>query len=199
MRGKIDAYDLINSGFANDLEECAEIYWLIGNAMGENDESLAKFRDRIKLNHIAVADLTNSSVTPYTQEIPVTAKETMLNRLHAQIYEDYGALDVHTISEDATNDHIDAAYQPMDEEADDFEYQIIKCVRGLLSIIGIDDMPLFNRNRISNQKERTEMVMLAANYLDDATVLKKLPFVTSDEVDSILMAKDETDQDMLEE
>lgn len=199
MRGKIDAYDLINSGFANDLEECAEIYWLIGNAMGENDESLAKFRDRIKLNHIAVADLTNSSVTPYTQEIPVTAKETMLNRLHAQIYEDYGALDVHTISADATNDHIDAAYQPMDEEADDFEYQIIKCVRGLLSIIGIDDMPLFNRNRISNQKERTEMVMLAANYLDDATVLKKLPFVTSDEVDSILMAKDGTDQDMLEE
>jgi aspartate carbamoyltransferase regulatory subunit len=190
MRGKIDAYDLINSGFANDLQECAEIYWLIGNAMGETDETLAKFRDRIKLNHIAVADVTNSSVTPYTQEIPVTAKETMLNRLHDQLYSDYGALDVHTISAGTTNDHIDAAYQPVDEEADDFEYQIIECVRGILALIGEDDVPVFNRNRISNQKERTEMVMLAAQYLDDKTIINKLPFITPDEVDSILLNRE---------
>jgi len=193
MRGKIDAYDLINSGFANDLQECAEIYWLIGNAMGETDETLAKFRDRIKLNHIAVADTMNSSVTPYTQDIPVTAKETMLNRLHDQLYSDYGALDVHTISAGTTNDHIDAAYQPMDEEADDFEYQIIECVRGILALIGEDDVPVFNRNRISNQKERTEMVLLGANYMDDETILRKLPFITPDEVETILKRKATTD------
>ena len=187
MRPKIDAYDLVKSGFANDLEECAEIYWIVGNAMGENDESLAKFRDRIKLNHIAVVDTNNSSVTPYTQEIPVTARESLLISLRQQIYEDYGGLDVHMVAAGATNDHIDAAYQPLDEEADDFEYQIIKAIRGLLSIIGVDDVPLFNRNRVSNQMERTNMVMLAAQYLDNETVLKKLPFITPDEIDGILI------------
>ena len=199
MRAKIDAYDLVKSGFANDLEECAEIYWIVSNAMGMNDQDLAKFRDRIKLNHIAVVDTENSPVTPYTQDIPVAARESLLKSLREQIYEDYGGLDVHTIAAGATNDHIDAAYQSVDEEADDFEYQAIECIRGILNIIGIDDMPLFNRNRISNQLERTNMVLMAAQYLDNETILKKLPFITPDEIDSILMNNDKDDQDMIEE
>ena len=190
MKSKIDAYDLIKSGFANDVEECAEIYWIISNAMGMNDQDLAKFRDRIKLNKIAVADTTNTPVTPYTQEIPVNAKETILKSLREQIYEDYGGLDVHTVAAGDTNDHIDAAYQPMDEEADDFEYQVIECVQGILDILGIEDVPVFNRNRISNQKEQTEMLMLVADKLDDETILKKLPFISVDEVESILAKKD---------
>ena len=190
MRSKIDAYDLVKSGFANDLQDCAEIYWIIGNAMGEDDASLARFRDRIKLNHIAAMDTENSNITPYTQEIPSAARTALIDSIRAQIYEDYGGLDVHTIAAGATNDHIDAAYQPMDEEADDFEYQIIKAVRGILSIIGIDDMPIFKRNRISNSKEQVEMVMLTANYLDDETILNKLPFLTVDEVDNVLKARD---------
>lgn len=189
MRAKIDAFDLIKSHFANDLEECAEIFWIVSNAMGMTDADLAKFRDRIKLNHIAVVDTENSPVTPYTQEIPVTARESLLNSLRDQIYEDYGALDVHTVSADSTNDHIDMAYQCVDEEADDFEYQVIKCIRGILGILGIDDMPIFKRNRVSNQKEKTETVMLAANYLDDETILKNLPFITVDEVQDILARK----------
>jgi hypothetical protein len=169
----------------------------VENALGETDESLARFRDRIKLNHIAVIDAQNSAVKPYTQEIPVTARESLLDSLRTQIYEDYCALDVHTVAAGATNDHIDAAYQPMDEEADDFEYQVIQCIRGILSILGIDDVPLFNRNRVSNQKERTDMVLLAANYLDEETILKKLPFITPDEIDGILMSKEQQDQDFV--
>ena len=198
MRAKIDAYDLIKSGFANDLEECAEIYWIVSNAMGMTDEDLSKFRDRIKLNHIAVADTANSPVTPYTQQFPTAAKETLLKLLKEQIYEDYGALDVHSVAAGSTNDHLEAAYQPMDEEADDFEYQVIKCIRGILAIIGIDDMPLFSRNRISNQKERTDMVMVAAQYLDDETVLQKLPFITPDEIDGILQRRDFNNQEAFE-
>jgi len=189
MRGKIDIYDLINSGFANDVNECAEIYWIINNAMGMTDSDVAKFRDRIKFQHVAVADMDNSPVTAHSQEIPVTAKETLLNRTRSQLYEDYGGLDVHTIAAGATNDHVDAAYQPMDEEADDFEYQIIQAVQGILALLGIDDVPVFHRNRISNKTEQTQMVLMAANYLDDETILKKLPFITPDEVPNILEAR----------
>ena len=121
MRAKIDAYDLVKSGFANDLEECQEIFWIIGNALGETDETLTKFRDRLKLQHMAVMDTDNSSITPYRMEVPVTARKELLDSLHNQLYDDYGALDVHTISSGTTNDHIDASYQPVDEEADDFE------------------------------------------------------------------------------
>ena len=197
MRAKIDAYDLIKSGFADTLMDCAEIYWIVSNAMGMSDEDLAKLRDRIKLHHIAVVDTTNTPVTPYTQEIPVEARQTLLNSLKDQIYADYGALDVTSLSggDSKTATEIEAAYQPMDEEADDFEYQVIKAIDGILKILNIEDVPLFNRNRVSNQKERTEMVMLAANYLDDETILKKLPFITPDEIDGILVRKDKTDQE----
>ena len=190
MRDKLDAYDLIQSGFANDLQECAEIYWIVGNAMGMTDSDLAKFRDRLKLNHIAVADTDNSSVAPYTQEIPYAARKEFLESIRASIFEDFGALDVHTISAGQTNDHIDAAYQPLDEEADDFEYQIIKAVRQMLALIGIDDTPQFKRNKISNQKDQTEMILSAAEWLDTETILNKLPFVTVDEVYKIMRNKD---------
>jgi hypothetical protein len=87
----------------------------------------------------------------------------------------------------------------MDEEADDFEYQIIKCVRQILKLYGIDDTPVFKRNRISNQKEQVDMVMLTADYLDDETLLNKLPFLSVDEVQKVLVNKDKTDQDFVEE
>lgn len=195
MREKIDSFDLIRSGFANDLQDCSEIYWIIENCGGMNDADLAKFRDRLKLHHIA--GIQNASdgarAVPYTQEVPFQARQTYLDSIRAGIYEDFGGLDVHTVAAGATNDHIDAAYQPMDEEADDFEYQIIEFIQQLLSLIGVEDVPLFKRNRISNFKEQVEMVMLEANYLDEETILRKLPNITPDEVEQILLRKSERD------
>ena len=188
MRGGIDSFDLIRSGFANDLTDCAQIYWIVSNAGGMTDNDLAQLRDRIKLHHIAVADTDNSAITPYTQEVPYQARQTYLDGIRAGIYEDFGGLDVHTIAAGATNDHIDAAYQPMDEEADDFEYQILEFFDRLFTLLGLDtaNTPIFLRNRVSNQLEQTQMILSAAEYLDEETVLRKLPFITVDEVEDIL-------------
>lgn len=185
----IDAYDLIQSGFANDLEDCAEIYWLIADADGMKPRDIQRFREEVKFHHVAISDSENP-VTPYTQEIPTTAREAFLQSIRAQMYEDFGALDVHTVAAGATNDHIDAAYQPLEENADDFEYQIIECVQQILALIGIEDTPQFKRNRISNQKEQVEMLAMVADKLDEETFLSKLPFITVDEVKKILKAKD---------
>lgn len=193
MQRAIDSYDLIRSGFANDLTDCAQIYWIIENCGGMDNNELARFRDRLKINHIAVADTTEGKVTPYTQEIPYQARQQYLDSIRAGIYEDFGALDVHTITAGATNDHIEAGYQPMDEEADDYEYQVAEFVQGILQLNGIQDTPVFKRNRISNEKEQTDMVLSASDYLDDETILQKLPFVTVDEVFNILAKKDMTE------
>lgn len=195
MKEKIDSFDLIRSGFANDLTDCAQIYWILENCSGMSDEDLARFRDRLKIQHIATADTQNSKVTPYTQDIPYEARKVYLDDIRAGIYEDFGGLDVHTIAAGATNDHIDAAYQPMDEEADDFENQVSKFIKGILKIAGIEDSPVFKRNRISNEKEQTDMILSAANYLDEETILNKLPFVTIDEVYNILARKTKEDVD----
>lgn len=199
MKHSIDSFDLIRSGFANDLTDCAQIYWILENCSGMDDNELAKFRDRLKINHIAVVDTDNSKATPYTQDIPYNARKEYLDEIRSGIYEDFGGLDVHTVAAGATNDHIDAAYQPLDEEADDFEYQVIEFIQQILSLMGIEDNPVFKRNRISNQKEQTDMVLSAADYLDEETVISKLPFISVDEVADILAKKHEEDEGRFEE
>lgn len=199
LREKIDSFDLIRSGFANDLTDCAQVYWIIENCGGMTDEQLARFRDRLKINHIAVADTENSKVSPYTQEIPYNARKEYLDEIRSGIYEDFGGLDVHAVNAASTNDHLEAAYQPLDEEADDFEFQVIEFIQRLLELVGIEDTPIFKRNRISNQAETTQMILSAADYLDDETILRKLPFITVDEVMEILNRKNEESDDRFED
>lgn len=194
MQHSIDSFDLIRSGFANDLTDCAQIYWIIENCGGMSDDELARFRDRLKITHIANVDTDNSKATPYTQEIPYQARKEYLDQIRSGIYEDFGGLDVHSVEAGSTNDHLEAAYQPLDEEADDFEYQICEFVQQILALIGIDDTPVFKRNKISNEKEQVEMVMMEANYLDDETILRKLPNISPDEVANILARKDAESQ-----
>lgn len=194
MQEAIDAYDLILSGFANDLSDCAQIYWIVENYGGMTDDDLAQFLDRLKLNHIANADTqAGGRVTPYTQDIPFQARTAFLNDMKARIYEDFGALDVHTIAAGATNDHIDAAYQPLDENASDFEHWVGDAIVQLLALQGIDDTPIFKRQRISNQKEQVEMLVQEAAWLDEATILRKLPNLSPDEVQAVILGRENED------
>ena len=200
MREGIDAYDLIRSGLANDLTEAAFVFWFLNNVQGMNEEDKTEWLDKLRKTHVAVTDGdgsgSGSSVTPFTQDVPHEARTAYLDRIKAGLYEDFGGLDVHTIAAGATNDHIDAAYQPLDENADDFEYQVIEFVQGLGELQGIDEdtaTPIFKRNRISNQLEQTQMVLAAGTYLDDETVIKHLPFISVDEVEEILKRKKNAD------
>lgn len=191
MREAIDSYDLIQSGFANNLSDCSEIYWIIENAGGMRDADMKRFLDRLAVNHIAQVDTHGgTTVKPYRQELPYEARKVYLDNIRNRIYEDFGALDVHTVAAGATNDHIDAAYQPMDEEAADFEFQVAEFIRQILALMGIDDSPVFKRNRVSNQMEQVEMVVAEAQWLDTQTILQKLPNISPDEVQAIIDRND---------
>lgn len=99
MRESIDAYDLIKSGLVNDTRDCAQIYWLINGAGGMDDRDLDLWRAKLKLTHVAEVDAEQGqSVTPYTQEVPIEGRKETLAQIKADIYEDFGALDVHTIA-----------------------------------------------------------------------------------------------------
>jgi len=192
MREGVDAYDLIRSGLANDLTEAAFVFWFVNNVQGMNETDKSEWLDKLRKTHVAITEGDGSgggsSVTPYTQDVPHEARTAYLDRIKAGLYEDFGGLDVHTIAAGSTNDHIDAAYQPLDENADDFEYQVIEFVQGLGELQGIEEdkaTPIFKRNRISNQLEQTQMVLSAGSYLPATTVRKHLPFISVDEIEEI--------------
>lgn len=198
MREAIDAYDLIQSGFANDLSDCAEIYWIVENYGGMDEQDLRDFLNRLKLNHVANADTqSGGKVTPYTQEVPYQARKAFLDDIRARMYEDFGALDVHTIAAGATNDHIDAAYQPLDENAADFEHWVADAIIRLLQLQGIDDVPVFHRNRLSNGKEQVEMLVQEAAWLDRSTIIRKLPNLSIDERQAAIEQAEDEDMDRM--
>jgi hypothetical protein len=199
MRAAIDAYDLIQSGFANDVEDCAQIYWLLGNAMGMDDNDIQHFMDRLRFSHAAAFDSDNSTVTPYTQEVPYNSREAFLARIEQSIYRDFGAFNPADVAAgNVTATQIRAAYQEQDIEADAFEYQIIECVQQILALQGLEGTPQFSRNRIANQQEEVNMVVSEAEWLDDETVLDLLPNITPDMKEAIMERKDVQDAQRLQ-
>lgn len=199
LKGKIDMFDIVQSGFADNVSTVQQIYWIFENAGGMKEKDYKEFKDRLRIDKVANVNGTISDgvrVTPHSTPVPTDAHEKCLAELRSSIYEDFGAIDVHTVAAGATNDHIAAAYQPMDLRADDFEYQIIEAVESLLSFAGVEGeaaTPQFKRNRIANEKEQAETLLLAAQYLDEETILKKLPFISPDEITEIQKRKADTD------
>ena len=100
------------------------------------------------------------------------------------------ALDVAQIAAGSvTATQIEAAYEPLNEKADAWEYCIIEFIDGLLALLDIEDTPSFTRSQISNKKEYTEMILSAATHLDEETVIKKLPFLTPEEAEAVIEAR----------
>jgi len=199
MRAAIDAYDLIQSGFANDVEDCAQIYWLLGNAMGMDDNDIQHFMDRLRFSHAAAFDSDNSTVTPYTQEVPYNSREAFLARIEQSIYRDFGAFNPSDVSAgNITATQIRAAYQAQDEEADAFEYYVIEFVQQILALQGLEGTPSFDRNRVANELEEVNMVVSEAAWLDDETILDLLPNITPDMKVAIMERKDAQDAQRLQ-
>ena len=191
LRQSIDAYDLIKSGFANDLDDAATIYWIINNAGGMDDLDMAKFLERLKTVKAAALDGDDGiTAEAHTIDVPYESRVAYLQRLEHDMYKDYQALDVTSLTGgEKTTVEIKAAYQPLDNKVDQYEYCVLDFLRRLFEIVGIEDNPTFRRNQIANLSEQTQMVLMAANYLDEEMVLKKLPWLTQEEIEDMQRRK----------
>ena len=182
-RETIDCYDYIKSGLANDIDDTSGFYWALENSGGMDDVDLAKFRERMHTIKAATMD-DGVKATAHTFEVPTIAREKMLELLEKDLYKALQIVNVEALAASAkTATEIRAAYQPMDDKCGDFEYFLIDAIQGILALAGIDDEPTFHYNRIANQTEETNMVISAAAYLGDELTLRKLPFLTPEEID----------------
>lgn len=196
LREKIDGYDLIQSGFANDLDDASMIYWTITNAGGMDDIDLAKFIERMKTVKAAVVDEQGSRAEAHTMDVPYAARQAALQDIRDSLYRDAMALDTDKISAgNVTATAINAAYENLDLKCDRFEMCVTDCIKALLVLIGVDDSPTYHRRKTTNQPEVTQMIMSAASELDRETILKHLPFLNIDEIEDILKRKDEEEAD----
>ena len=198
LREKIDGYDLIQSGLANDLDDMSQIYWVLENAGGMDDVDLARFIERLKTVKAATMEDDGARAEAHTVEVPYQARMTALADLRDSLYRDAMALDTDRISAgNVTATAIEASYENLTLKCDGFEDCIFDFINGLLNLIGVDDAPTFKRSKIIIMNEDTQMILTAAQYLDDETILKHLPFLNIDEVDEILKRVDEEELDRM--
>jgi len=175
IRESIDAYDLIRSGFANDLDDASQIYWIIQNAGGMDDVDLVKFVQRIKTVKAAVVEEDGARAESHTMDVPYASREALLTRLRSDLYEDFMALDTKNISGGAvTATQIKAAYEPLNGKTDMYEYCVLDFLQNILFIAGIDDSPTFTRSMIVNTQENVQILLQGAQYLSENYVTEKL-------------------------
>ena len=179
IQEQIDAYDLIKNGFLNDLDT-AQIYWILKGAGGMDDTDLVKFLDRIHSTKMASLD-DDQEAEPVTVQIPYDAREKLLDRIEHDLYKDYMALNVDEIKGGAvTATQIEAAYEPLNSKADMYEYQVIKFIKGILEVAGIEDDPSFTRSRLVNVNESISSVLQAGEYLDEQYMTEKILNILGD-------------------
>lgn len=195
LRNKIDAIDLIESGLANTIDDTSGFYWLVKNAGGMDDPDLARFVQRVKtVKAMSVDSEEGGDISPVTYDVPVEARRYILEQLRKDIYEDFGSLDVNTLSAaQKTTQEIQAAYQNQDNKCADYEYYITEFVQQILEVAGIDATPTFTWNKVVNLAEQTSMVLSCANILPADIIIKKLPFLTPEEAELALSQIDTED------
>lgn len=189
LRENIDAYDLIKSGFANDMDGHL-LYWLIQNAGGMDDVDIARVLERIKTMGAAIAS-EDGTIEQHQIQIPYESRIAYLDRIEQDLYKDFGALKVENISSgNTTATQIKSAYAPQDMKTTMFEYMCIEFVQSILRLQGIEATPQFKRDKIANYQDETVMLLQSANYLNEETILKHLPFLSPDEINDIMKAKE---------
>lgn len=202
IRSQIDAYDIIKSGFADDLDT-AQLYWILHNTGGMDDADLAQFIERLHIVHAAaVDDVAGTAVDAHTVEIPHEAREKLLDRIEKDLYKDYMALNTENIASGAaTATQIRAAYEPINSKADEFEYCVIEFLHGILAVAGIEDEPTFTRSVMVNTQEEIQTIVQAAQYLPDDYVTTKIVTILgdADKAEELLKQQDAENMERLKD
>lgn len=191
-QGTLDAYDLMVSGLVNNVSDGEFIYWILKNCGGMSSMDDARFIEQLKFTHVAHADGDDGAdVESHKVDVPFDASETAIERLEKQLFKDFMALKVDDIAAGATNDQIVAAYEPLNQKTDDFEYEVTEFIEKILHIANIDDEPTYTRSQLSNRSETLQNIILASEYLDDEYVTEKILslFGDIDKVEEVLKKK----------
>lgn len=197
LQEDIDAYDLIKSGFANDLDDASQIYWILKNAGGMDEQDVAKFINQLKRTHAVNLD-DGVEAEQHETNIPYAAREALLTRLRDDLFEQAMAFDSKKLASGGSvvTAAIKAAYAPLDMKTNEFEFCVKDFIKGILEVAGIEnENPTFTRDMLINQQEQIQTIMSAGQYLTEDYVTEKILTILGDgdKTENILKEKEADD------
>ena len=192
----IDIYDKVISGYANDLEDIQQLIYILENYGGEDlKEFLGDLKRYKTIKTETGADgKTSGGLKTLQIEIPVEARNSILEILKKQIYESGQALQQDTESfGNASGVALKFFYRKLELKAGltqiEFEKGFAKLIRAIMKFLNVSDWkskPItqtWTRNMISNDLENAQIAneSKANETISDETIAKNHPWVEDPE------------------
>lgn len=181
----VDAYDIVGSDFANNLEDIQDVYWILKGYDGENiDTFLAEVR---KYKTLKVSE--DGDAKAHSIEIPTEARKVALERLMDDIFRFARGVDTSKPGEgNLTNVVIKARFANLDLKASEFEAQCREFIDGIMWFLNryfeitnqeqIQDYKItFNRSQIFNETELLKSNTEQQGSISEDTRLSNHPWV----------------------
>lgn len=208
VKMKIDLIDLIQSGFANNIEEFSDV-WMSICVPGATEKEVQQIKEtarRTKSVLFGGSDQKNS-VDFKTLEIPYQARKMAVDMLKEELVEDTGVIDFKQISGSATATEINARTYKLKQIVSDFEWFSDQVATELVEIWqeyhnSLFDIDItFNKLFISNTAEIINNANSVYGRISTRSYLKQLQIAgIIDDVEEELkeMGKDDFNKFQLE-
>ncbi len=204
----IDVYDVVVSGYANDLEDIQQLIYVLENYGGENlSEFLSDLKRYKTIKTETTASGTKGGVSTLKIDIPVEARNSILDILKKQIYESGQALQQDNENfGNASGVALKFFYRKLELKAGltqiEFEKGLNHLIRVIMKFLKISDAEkrsitqTWTRNMISNDSENAQIAADSVNIISDETILKNHPWVENpeDELKKIQKQKEKAQQ-----
>ena len=191
----IDAYDIVNSDFVNNLVDFQDIYWILKGYDGEN---LNKFLDQVKkFRALKVGE--GGDAKPETIDVPTEARKEAKEGLGKDIFTFGQGVNPNNLEGgNITNVVIKARFANLDLKADQFEDEIIAFIYRMLYFINVyrslkneNEIEIeeitFDRSMIMNEVELLNANNNQRGNVSEDTRLSNHPWVDDPEKEKAKM------------
>lgn len=201
----IDIYDKVMSGYANDLEDIQQLIYILENYGGADLKSFLGDLKRYKaIKTQSTSTGTKGGVSTLSIDIPVEARNSILEILKKQIYESGQALQQDNENfGNASGVALKFFYRKLELKAGltqtEFEKGFARLVRAIMkykNIANWEKRPIvqtWTRNMISNDLEDAQIAQQSKDVVSDETIVKNHPWVENpeDEMNKLKEQKEE--------
>lgn len=190
----IDIYDKVMSGYANDLEDIQQLIYILENYGGEDLKEFLGDLKRYKTvkTETGADGRTNGGLKTLQIEIPVEARNSILEIIKKQIYESGQALQQDNENfGNASGVALKFFYRKLELKAGltqiEFEKGFNKLIRVIMKFLKISNwdtrtiIQTWTRNMISNDSENAQIAAESVDVISNESIVKNHPWVEDPE------------------
>jgi hypothetical protein len=179
IRSKIDSIDIVTSGFANNIEDFADVFWTIKTT----DNLSSEYYESFVANISKSKKVFGEDIQPHQINIPTEARSKFVEERKKELYEDGGVIDTSKLTGGSlTNVAIKASTMGLQRRTSSFEWQVYVTATAILKYslaLANTQIPqdldiTFNWLLIDNETETIQNAMLVKDSVSQKTFLTML-------------------------